>query len=130
LGTCEYNDSIFDYECIEMVCQICGLVKYSNRYTMNGSIIAMDYVIFISLVEPGNLKAIDGYDIVSILIGYKQEKEGNRPASFGYYPRAVDYTASGRMTTMISNTNRDFAGNTIKQYKQAERMRMISKLCV
>lgn len=95
---------------------------------MNGSIIDMDYVMSILLVKSGNLKTIDEYDIDSVLIRYKQEKEGNKPASFGYYPRAADYTASGRMATMISNTNRDFAGNTIKQYKQAERMRMISKI--
>lgn len=107
---------MFNYECIEMVYQICGFVNYSNGYAMNGSIIGMDYVMSISLVKSGNL-------------GYKQENEENRAASFGYYPRAADYTASGRMATMISNTNRDFAGNIIKHYKQAECMRMISKLC-
>ena len=32
------------------------------------------------------------------------------------------------MATMISNVSRDFAGNTIKQYKPAERMRMITKI--
>lgn len=98
---------------------------------MNGSIIDMDYMMSISLVKLCNLKTIDEYNIDSILIRYKQEKKGYKPASFGFYPRVADYTESDRMVTMISNANRDFAGNIIKQYKPAEGMRMISKIvCV
>lgn len=131
MGTCGRNDSIFDYEGIEEVCRIYGFVNYSNRYVMNGSIIDMDYMMSISLVKLCNLKTIDEYNIDSILIRYKQEKKGYKPASFGFYPRVADYTESDRMVTMISNANRDFAGNIIKQYKPAEGMRMISKIvCV
>ena len=128
MGICEHNDSKFAYEDIEMVCPICGFVNCSNRDVMNGNIIDLDYVMSISLEKPGNQETIDEYDLDAILIRYKKEKEGNKPASIW---RAADCTASGRMDTMISNTKREFAGNNIiKQYKQAERMRMILIVCV
>jgi len=123
LGIYEHNDSKFAYEDIETVCQICGFVNCLNRDILKGNIIDLDYVMSISLEKPGNQETIDEYDIDSILIRYKQEKEGNKPASIW---RAADRTALGRLDKMISNTKREFAGNNIiKQYKQAERMRMI-----
>jgi hypothetical protein len=75
LGTCEHNDSKFDYEGIKMICQICGFMNYSNRCAMNGNVITMYYAMSISLEKLGKQKAINEDDIDSVLIRYKQEKE-------------------------------------------------------
>jgi hypothetical protein len=90
LGTCEQNDSKFDYEGIEMICQVCGFMNYSNRYAMNGNVIAMYYAMSISLEKPGNQKAIHEDDIDSVLIRYKQEKEGTKPDPIGGRPIILD----------------------------------------
>lgn len=129
---------VFNYENNEKICKTCGLVRVSDKFAISGTIVDMDDFATstpetegqnIVMASTSTVTNNDEFDIDNIIEDYKRKFEyKNKPKGFGYYPRAADYTASGRMATMISQKNTDYSGKSIKSWKNMERMRLTSKI--